>query len=190
LKKNPALFLDRDGTLIKEKGYLCDPGELELLPGVVEGLKATQKMGFKLVVVSNQSGVARGLFPESQVLEINLSLEKIFLEQGVEIDRFYYCPHHPRASIPAYRGLCTCRKPRPGQVYRAKRELGLDLSRSFLIGDKISDVETARAAKVKSILLLTGAKSRYEKIPPVYHLPDFVARNFWESIEWIKKVYA
>lgn len=189
MRLSPALFLDRDGTLIKEKGYLADPGAVELLPGVAEGLLAARKMGFKLVVVSNQSGVARGLFPESRVREVNLALSELLAARGAVIDKFYYCPHHPQARIAAYRGACLCRKPRPGQLWQAKRELKLDFRRSFMVGDKIADVETGKAAKVKTVLLLTGAKSRYEGKPLRPCLPDFAARNFLESIEWISKVY-
>jgi len=141
-----AIFLDRDGTLIADKHYLNDPTQVELLVKAAEGLRALADLGFIFVVVSNQSGVGRGYFPETSVHAVNRSVAAQFAGQGVYFEAFYYCPHAPWDG-------CFCRKPLPGLINRACAELDIAPSLSFMIGDRISDVQAGVAAGVKSILL-------------------------------------
>jgi D,D-heptose 1,7-bisphosphate phosphatase len=141
-----TIFLDREGTLIHDAGYLKDPHQVRLLPGVGEALAALQRQGFSLVLVSNQSGLARGLITEEQARQVHLRMLTSLAPYGVRLDGAYYCRHHPEAG-------CRCRKPRPGMLIRAARELGLDLSRAFMIGDKSTDVEAGRQAGCRTILL-------------------------------------
>lgn len=145
----PAAFLDRDGTLVREVGYLADPADLELLPGVPSALRALQAAGYVLVVVSNQSGVGRGLFGLSNVHEAMARLRGALRGHGVEIDGIYFCSHHPDSG-------CPCRKPRPGLLVRAAEDLHLSLRDSVMVGDKVLDVETAHQAGAVGILVRTG----------------------------------
>jgi histidinol-phosphate phosphatase family protein len=144
-----AVFLDRDGTLVVERGYLSDPGDLELLPGVPAALAALHGAGYALVVISNQSGVGRGLFPLSRVYQAMARLRRLLREHGIELDAVYFCPHRPE-------GGCDCRKPRPGLLERAADDLVLDLARSFMVGDKLIDPEAGRRAGAHGLLLRTG----------------------------------
>lgn len=154
--KQPAVFLDRDGTIIKEVDYLDSLEKVELLPGVPEALSALRAGGFKLFVVTNQSGVARGYFTETFVQKTHEFISHILGKQGCEIDGFYFCPHHPTEGKESYRQKCNCRKPEPGMVLRAASEHDLDLRRSWIIGDKKSDIMSAKSVGIKAVLVLTG----------------------------------
>ncbi len=151
-----AIFLDRDGTIIVDKGFVHKKEDLELLPGAVEAIKLAREAGFMVVVVTNQSGVARGYFTEEEVKNFNAHLNRVLGQRGARIDAFYYCPHHPEAPIPTYRKACLCRKPQPGLILQAARELDIDLSQSWTIGDSPRDVEAGRRAGCKTILLEKG----------------------------------
>ena len=146
----PAVFLDRDGTINEETGYLSDPGQVTLLPGAAEALVRLEKAGFRLVVVTNQSGIARGYFTEADLGAVNGALDRQLRGMGAVIDAYYFCPHHP-----AYgeKKDCDCRKPKPGMAKRAARELGIDLVKSYFVGDKCSDVEMGRNAGGKVVYL-------------------------------------
>lgn len=150
--KRPALFLDRDGVLIEDVGYPHQPRHLTLIPRILPTLKAYQKKGYALIVISNQAGVARGYFSEAQVRRFNGLLSAALRARGVRIDAFYYCPHHPEGTVARYAKVCECRKPRTGLIEKARREHGVDMSRSVFIGDKSTDMEAARRAGVKGIL--------------------------------------
>ncbi len=152
----PAVFLDRDGALIEEVHYLSRVEQVQLLPGVVEGLRLLERAGFALLVVTNQAGVARGLFPENQVDVIHRHLEDELARHGIGITAWKYCPHHPTEGEGPYRGECACRKPAPGMLLEAAEELDLDLSSSFMIGDKRSDLEAGSRSGCRSILVRTG----------------------------------
>ena len=145
----PAVFLDRDGTLVVERGYLSDPDEIELLPGVARSLRRLKAAGYPLVVVSNQSGVGRGLFPESRVHEAMARLRTALRAQGAELDSIYFCPHRPEHG-------CACRKPGVALLERAADDLQLSLRRSAMVGDKALDVETAHRAGAFGLLVRTG----------------------------------
>ncbi len=147
----PAAFLDRDGTLIVERDYLSQPEGVELLPGAVAGLRALRQAGYALVLVTNQSGIARGLFGLDDFRAVQARLEELLAAEGVRLDGVYLCPHHPDFGPP-----CECRKPGPGLYRQAERELGLDLARSLFIGDRLSDVDAAAALGGTGILVRTG----------------------------------
>jgi D-glycero-D-manno-heptose 1,7-bisphosphate phosphatase len=144
----PAAFLDRDGVINVERDYVYRIEDFELLPGVVEALAGLQRAGYALVVVTNQGGIGLGLYTEADMQRLHTHLRSLLAEAGVQLDGIFHCPHHPRSPDLAMRGPCDCRKPAPGMLLQAARELQLDLPRSFLIGDKADDVAAGRAAGV------------------------------------------
>ena len=148
-----AVFLDRDGTIIEDMDYLDDPAQIRLLDGAVDGLRRLQKAGYLLLVVTNQSGVARGYFTEERLARIHRVLRETLNKQGVKIDDFYYCPHLPGGEVDAYSGPCECRKPAPGLIERAAAEWNADVSRSVAVGDSERDVEAGRKAGCATVLL-------------------------------------
>ena len=153
-----AVFLDRDGVLIKDVNYLTSTDQIQLLPGVGSALLSLQS-SFSIIVVTNQSGIARGFLTEEDLAGIHSELVKLLAMEGVIVDVLYYCPHLPEALEPYYRMFCTCRKPNPGMLLRAGKDFGIDLSRSFLVGDRPSDIQAGDAAGVASILLTGGGGS-------------------------------
>ncbi len=150
----PALFLDRDGVLIEEVEYLARPAQVKLIAGAAACIRAANVAGWRVVVVSNQSGVARGLFPESVLPDVHRVIAEKLGE--AEIDGFYYCPHHPTHGQGHYRIDCDCRKPKPGMLVQAARELGIDLAKSWLIGDRLTDLQAGASAGCRTILVQTG----------------------------------
>jgi len=172
-----AVFLDRDGTINEDVGYLDSPERLKLLPDAAEAIRQLNEHGLQAVVLTNQSGVARGYYSEETLKAIHHHLEQLLTEQGAELDGIYYCTHHPD-------DVCDCRKPSLGMVQAACRELSIDLSRSYVIGDKITDLQLARNAGAKGILVLTGyGKKQIAGLDP--SLPDFVARDLFEAVQWV-----
>jgi D-glycero-D-manno-heptose 1,7-bisphosphate phosphatase len=143
-----AAFLDRDGVLNEDSGYVCRPEDFRWLPGTFEALAALQAAGHALVVVTNQSGIGRGLYDEAQYQALTRWMREDLRTHGLELAGVYHCPHHPDASVSAYRRACDCRKPAPGMILRAAGDLGLDLAASCLFGDRASDVAAGRAAGV------------------------------------------
>ncbi|MBL0058301.1 MAG: D-glycero-beta-D-manno-heptose 1,7-bisphosphate 7-phosphatase [Elusimicrobia bacterium] len=171
-----AVFLDRDGTLNVEKDYVHRYANWEWIPGAVDGMRKMAGLGFRLVVVSNQSGVARGYYSAADVRALHGQVAKDLHGMGVEVAGFYFCPHGPGEG-------CDCRKPRPGMVLKAETDLNIDLSRSFLVGDKLIDVQAAQAAGVQPILVGTGYGLK-EKA----HLPAGVpfVRDLSAAAHWIE----
>jgi heptosyltransferase II len=182
-----AVFLDRDGTINEEVGYLSREEDLKLIPGAAEGLCLLNQHALKTVVVSNQSGVARGYLSLDQVREIHQRLEDLLEEKGAYLDGIYFCPHHPEIGEPPYRALCDCRKPQDGMLRTAARDLDLDLSSSYVIGDHLSDVVLGKRMGMKSILVLTGhGREQMDKLPsPEGLYPDFVAHGLNQAVRWI-----
>ena len=173
-----AIFLDRDGTINVEKNYLIDPAELVLLPGVGAALRRGREAGYLLVVVTNQSGVARGYFTTSAVDALHDHLQQELRPYGVQIDAFYHCPHHPEHGG----GRCRCRKGAPGMLLQAAQEHQIDLSASWMIGDKPSDVEAGINAGCRSILVRTGyGEQAGPGLPPA----TLIADSLTEAIELI-----
>ena len=185
---DPAVFIDRDGTLTEEVGYVNHPKRLRLLPRSAEAIRRLNGSGVKAVMVTNQSGVARGYFTEEVLQAVNEALVSQLKAEGAYLDGLYVCVHHPTVGEPPYRAVCDCRKPGPGLLRSAASDLGLDLSRSWTVGDKISDVLAGRRAGTGSILVLTGYglgewEFRRARWPTE---PDHVAEDLLAAVEWIQ----
>lgn len=171
-----AVFLDRDGTINHDTGYVSNPDELVLLPGAAVAIKRLNKNGIKAIVVTNQSGVGRGYFTEADVRAVNERLEELLLLDGARLDGIYYCPHRPEEG-------CGCRKPETGLLERAVAEHGVDPGASFMVGDKADDVGLAKRAGAKAILVLTGKGVEEEE--KLDESPDFVAEDILDAVTWI-----
>ncbi len=165
----PAVFLDRDGTLNIEKEYLHRVEDFEFIPGVPEALKRLQDAGYLLVVVTNQSGVARGYFSVEDVQRLHQHMQHLLNAFEVKIDAFYLCPHHPTQGIAPYDIDCDCRKGKPGMLLQGAEELGIDLSSSFMVGDKLADIEAGIAAGCRSLLVRTGYGESVEAAGQIQH---------------------
>jgi len=165
-----TVILDRDGTIVVDRDYLDDPAQLEFLPGALEGLRLLRERGYRLVVVTNQSGVGRGRFPLARVEEIHARLGELLREAGAAIDAFYYCPHRPE-------DRCECRKPKPRLVLQAAADLGFEPAASVVIGDKSSDIELGR--KLGATTMLVSTTGRTSDNRPAE--PDYVVRNLLEA---------
>jgi D-glycero-D-manno-heptose 1,7-bisphosphate phosphatase len=183
----PAVFLDRDGTISEEVGYLNHLDRLRLFPWTAPAVRKLNEAGMAVVVVTNQSGVGQGYFPEELVHRIHERIREELASQGARVDAFYYCPHHPNARLAAYRKVCRCRKPETGMLEQAAADLGLDLGSAYVVGDSTRDMETGFKANARTVLVLTGyGKGNYE-----YHRrewvrpPDWVAENLLEAVERI-----
>lgn len=177
---NKAIFLDRDGTLIEEKNYLSNTKDIFLLDGVVEGLKKLQKE-YKLIIVTNQSGVARGYFNEERIKGINLFIENLFMQYGINISKTYYCPHYKNGVIKEYSIDCNCRKPKTGLIDTAVKDFNIDLKKSYVIGDKKSDMELAENCGCKKIFI---KNQNYEEPNDVN---IFKANNILDAANYILK---
>lgn len=183
----PAIFLDRDGTLSHEVGYVNHPSRFRLYPWAVGAVRAVNDAGWLAVVVTNQAGVARGYFPEAVVHEVHARLREAMEAGGARLDGLYACLHHPSVGEPPYRLDCGCRKPRPGLLRRAESELGADLSRSWVVGDRRSDLELAWGVGARAALVRTGyglGEATYLS-PSWPRSPDLVAENALEAVERI-----
>jgi histidinol-phosphate phosphatase family protein len=154
-----------------------------LAPGALEALPRLHRAGYLLFVVSNQSGVARGLFPESALVAVGVRLRELFRECGVSLTGFYYCPHHPHGSIPDFARACACRKPEPGMILRAARRHNIDLARSWMVGDILDDIEAGRRAGCRTILLRNSGETEWRFDPR--RVPDFLVDNLAEAAQCI-----
>lgn len=192
MKKNTAIFLDRDGTINDEVGYLDSADKLRIIPAAFEAVRLINASSMKAVVITNQSGVAKGLFTEEFVREINGQIQSALLAQGALINRFYFCPHHPTEGIDPYRLICDCRKPEPGLLLQAAVDLNIDLARSYVIGDRLRDIETAHRAGAKGVLVMTGyGQDLMQEAGPdranELNQPDYIAQDILEAVHWILK---
>ncbi len=179
-----AIFLDRDNTLIEDPGYINDPDQVKLLPGVPEALNALRQLGFKLVIVSNQSAVARGIVTEKGLVKIHDRLTELLQRSGTSIDRIYYCPYHVEGVIEKYRKDSPDRKPNPGMLLKAAQEMDIDLPASWMIGDSTRDTEAGQKAGCRTIELDHGETRRIDFTRP---RPDFRAVNLKEAVNIIKQ---
>jgi D-glycero-D-manno-heptose 1,7-bisphosphate phosphatase len=179
-----AVILDRDGTLVEEAGYLDRLDRLTFFPYSVDAVRLLNRAGFVVVVATNQSGVGRGLFEESFVERAHQHIAGVLAAGGARIDGWYYCPHHPEAARAEYRRACDCRKPAPGLLERAARELDFDLARSFVVGDRSHDVGAGRAAGARAILVRTGY-GRETEVLPAGTAPAATVNNLIEAVTWI-----
>ncbi|MGD8779361.1 MAG: HAD family hydrolase [Ignavibacteria bacterium] len=182
---NPTVFLDRDGTIIIDEGYLGDPDKVKFLPGVPECIKKLKNgYNFQLIVISNQSGIARGLITHEQVNSVNTKINSLLSKNRAAIDSFYYCPHHPDFS--SGEENCGCRKPSPDMVFQASKDFDVDLAKSYFIGDKASDVECGLNAGIKAILLSSdNVDNEINLLQKHRKSPSFVAQNFMEACDFI-----
>ncbi len=180
-----AVFLDRDGVITEDTGYPHEIDKIRFLARASEAIKVLNDNGFKVIVVTNQAGVARGYFTEETVKEINKYVQESLVKRGARIDRIYYCPHHIDGTVAKYRKECQYRKPNPGMIEQAVREFNIDLEASFIIGDSITDIETGYRAGCRSILL-SGQEEpkRGKRITPK---PDYIATDLYEAVQWIAK---
>ena len=181
----PAVFVDRDGTLNEDVGYLDRIERLRLFPWSIDAIRLLRRAGYAVVVVTNQAGVARGMVREAFVDETRQLIQARLEAIGERLDGHYYCPHEPNAPIEAYRRDCNCRKPRPGLVRRARDELDLDLSRSVVVGDKWSDIALARAVSLRGLLVETGYGAGQLAMPREGLEADAVVANLMEAASWI-----
>lgn len=182
-----AIFMDRDGTVLDEVGYVNHVNRVRMLPRSPEAIRRANDAGFQVVVVTNQAGVARGYFPESLVTEVNDLLRVLLNDHGARVDAIYYCPHHPSVGDAPYRKECTCRKPFPGMLLRAADEMGINLAASYIVGDTIKDVEAGHNVGATTVLLRTGyGKGELElKSAGWKRQPDHVAEDLLDAVEWI-----
>lgn len=188
-----AVFLDRDGTINEECGYIDRIEALRLIPDAGAAVRRINESGLKVVVVTNQSGVARGFFDEAFVNRANARLSEMLAAEGAHVDAFYYCPHHPTDGKGRYLQTCACRKPAPGMLLKAAAELGIDRRRSYLVGDTLKDIEAGARAGVRAILVLTGygeesaasLAQRPETAGTDSFRPRHIAANLTEAVAWI-----
>lgn len=181
----PAVFLDRDGTLIEDATYLDRLDRLTLFPWTIDAVRLLNRAGFRVVVVTNQSGIARGLFDEAFVDETHRQLDARFESGGARVDAYFYCPHHPDGDIERYRARCDCRKPAPGLFRRAIEALDLDGARSFAVGDRWQDLEAGAPVGARGVLVRTGYGTAALARPSNRVTPAFVADNLMEATTWI-----
>jgi D-glycero-D-manno-heptose 1,7-bisphosphate phosphatase len=180
---NKAVFIDKDGTLVYDVPYNVNPDLIQLQEGAVEALQLLQKYGYRLFVISNQSGVARGLFTENDLEGVKDKLQEELCRVGVTLDGFYFCPHHPGGIVDKYNVQCACRKPAPGMILQAAAMHDIALSQSWMIGDILDDVEAGNRAGCRSILINNGNETRWEK--GVYRHPSFTVKSILEAARMI-----
>jgi D-glycero-D-manno-heptose 1,7-bisphosphate phosphatase len=174
-----AVFLDRDGTINEEVGYLDDPDHLYLIPGAAEAIRLLNEAGIPAVVVSNQSGIGRGYFSAATAEEINEQLAKQLAKHGAHVDAIYYCPHHPSEG-------CDCRKPKTGMLKQAAREYGIDTHLAFIVGDKASDLDAGHRAGCRTVLVLTGyGELARENLNDCDFQPDYVSTDLLDAVRWV-----
>ncbi len=187
-QKQKAIFLDRDGTINEEMGYINHIDRFRIFDFVPESLRLFKQLGFKIIVITNQSGVARGYFTESLLNEVHEILREKMRAEKAEIDDIFYCPHHPTEGEPPYRMVCDCRKPKPGMVLQAAAKYDLDLSLSFLIGDRYKDILFAKNLGIRAGMVLTGyglGEYTYQR-EKWSHDPDFIGRNLLDVAHQIE----
>lgn len=172
-RRGRAVLFDKDGTLVRDVPYNVDASRLELAPGAPAALAALQDAGFRVGVVTNQSGVAHGLFDEASVVALGLALRDMLADSGVELECFLYCPHHPHGLVEQYAIECDCRKPQPGLVRRALATLDANPADSWFVGDILNDVEAGRRAGCRTVLVDVGNETEWHSGP--YRTPHFVA---------------
>ncbi|MFI5251371.1 MAG: D-glycero-alpha-D-manno-heptose-1,7-bisphosphate 7-phosphatase [Bacteroidota bacterium] len=184
-----GLFLDRDGTINEEVEYLSSSHQVRLIPRAAEAIHEANKLGFKVIGISNQSGVARGMFTEDDVKIVNTTLRTLLEKENAHLDAMYYCPHYPKGERSPYNIECECRKPKIGMLLRAQKEFQLDLTRSFVIGDKISDIQTGNNAGAVSILVLTGyGKNQVNLLTGLNGHAEYIATDLMDALNHIKQL--
>ena len=185
--KRPAVFIDRDGTISEEVGYVNHPSRFRVFPYAAEAIRLLNENGWLAIVVTNQAGVARGYFSEDVIVSVHEQLERDLLLGSAQLDAIYYCAHHPSVGDPPYRLDCDCRKPKPGLIFQAAKDFNIDLAGSWMIGDRYLDVEMAGRAGLQAALVMTGfgrgewENQRHQSTPQ----PDLTAENLLGAVEMI-----
>ena len=179
--KHAAVFMDRDGTINEEVGYLSRLDLLKLIPGTPEAIRLINEAGMITVVVTNQSGVARGYFSEDFVETVHRRINEMLQEQGARIDRFYFCPHHPVYGNGPYKIACSCRKPESGLFLRASEELDIDLARSYVVGDMLKDIDAGKRVGARGVLVRTGYGQNITQTDK----PVYIAEDVLDAVKWI-----
>lgn len=187
VKRRIAVFLDRDGTISEEVDYLDNPDMLRLIPRAAEAIRLINESGLLAVVVTNQSGVARGYFTEPVLKDVHNRMELLLKAEGAHVDKIYYCPHHPEVGLPEYLLDCECRKPMTGMIDAAAKDLNIDVSCSYVVGDKIIDIELANKAGARGILVMTGyGREELKSLNNERKVwPDHIADDLYEAVKWI-----
>jgi D-glycero-D-manno-heptose 1,7-bisphosphate phosphatase len=187
--KRRAVFMDRDGTISEEVGYVNHPSRYRVFPYAAEAVRLLNEAGWLAILVTNQAGVARGYFTEDLIGSVHGVLKSELEKHGARLDAIYYCAHHPSVGEPPYRFDCDCRKPKPGLIRRAASDFDIDLTKSWMVGDRYSDVELARNADVRAALVLSGyGRGEFEYQRSLWkHEPDLVAEDLLEAVRNIIK---
>lgn len=181
-----AIFIDKDGTLIQDVPYNVDPEKIVLEQYAGMAMQLFHKQGYMLVVITNQSGIARGYFKEEQLAGVQQKINELLLEYNVLLDGFFYCPHHPEGTISPYAISCNCRKPGPGMLQAASEQLGVDLKQSWMIGDILHDVEAGNQAGCRSLLINNGHETEWMINPR--RTPTYIASDLLDAAQFITKV--
>lgn len=182
-EKRKAIFLDKDGTLIPDVPYNVNPDLITLQPGVIEGLQLLKDNGYIFIVISNQAGVARGYFKYEKLGNVKDKLNLLLNKEGIQIEGYYFCPHHPLGKVPEYAFACRCRKPEPGMILQAAKDLEIDRDKSWMIGDILNDVEAGNRAGCKTVLLDIGNETEW--IEGTFRTPTFAASSFLQAARFI-----
>lgn len=175
---NKAVFIDRDGTINKNTGYIDKPSDLHIYPGVAESIKELKGIGFKIFIITNQSGIARGFFNEEILEKIHEKMKKEFELKGAKIDAIYYCPHHPDEK-------CSCRKPETGLLKKAINDFDIDVNQSFIIGDRMLDIEAGYKVGCRTVLIPENVELVKKEIKESDIKPDKICKNFHQGAKWI-----
>jgi len=184
---NKAVFIDKDGTLINDVPYNVDVSQISFAPGVIDGMMLLKNSGYKLIVVSNQSGIAKGFFTETQLHGVSKHIQRQLQQYELRIDSFYYCPHYVPGVVKEYSVKCTCRKPQPGLLLKAAEDYDINLKLSWMIGDILNDVEAGHHAGCKTILINNGNETEWVMSPE--RTPGYIVNNFKEAAEIILADY-
>lgn len=179
----PAVFLDRDGTINVDHGYVHEIDQFQFIEGVIDAMRELKAMGFALIVVTNQSGIARGKFTEDQFMQLTEWMDWSLADRGVDLDGIYFCPHHPEHGSDEYRQVCDCRKPQPGMLISAQRHLNIDMAASYMVGDKAEDMQAGIAAGVGTKVLVRSGKPITAQGES---LADGIIASLAELPQWIK----
>lgn len=175
---NRAVFIDRDGTINVNYGYINNPNDFKMYPGVAKGIKLLQENGFKIIVITNQSGIARGYFSEKSLEEIHEKMKKELSKEDAGVDAIYHCPHHPDEK-------CNCRKPNPGMLEKAIKDFDIDIENSFIIGDRMLDVEAGRNVGCKTVLVPEDKELVKKEREESDVKPDYICDDFYSGVKWI-----
>jgi D-glycero-D-manno-heptose 1,7-bisphosphate phosphatase len=177
----PAVFLDRDGTINEERGYICTPEDIVLFPTACRAIRWLNALRVPVVIITNQSAIGRGLMTVAEFKAVTTAFREALHDSDAHYDALYYCPHVPDATHP-----CPCRKPQPGLLLRAATELNLDLSKSYMVGDKLTDLEAGHAAGCESVLVRTGfGEKTYRSLKDHHRQPAYIANTLLQAVEWI-----